>query len=445
MPILCSTSTSHLPLILPSSFSSLQQFAFALLYFCYLLINCFLPTGKDTLIPFPYTFLFKTSNIEVLYFGLTLSIILYLLYKRLAFAQTVIANLFTTILTTLIKMIFSAPAFTALYILASTELLSIAAAQPHGGSQFKHRAVHARGNVGERNVKTETETVTKYVTVTSGSYGAPTPVVVASPSQTGDDHDSHSSVVTSVIIPSVTTSPASTLATSTTAAASASSSVSSGGTYDLDIDVATGKGVDSNPNTGKDFPDGEIDCDVFPSAYGAIPLTWTTLQGWSGIQVNGGNGDAIGKCTEGALCSYACPAGFSKSQWPADQPASGESHGGLLCKGGKLRLTRPAYPQLCQAGESGVTVRNELGKFVAVCRTDYPGSENMVVPLACEAGSEKQLTVPVSDVSYKWQGKPTSAQYYVNKAGVGIKDGCTWGQEGQGRGNWSPMVSLLCF
>lgn len=64
----------------------------------------------------------------------------------------------------------------------------------------------------------------------------------------------------------------------------------------------------------------------------------------------------------------------------------------------------------------------------------------MVVPLACPAGSIKPLTVPISTNSYMWQGKKTSAQYYVNNAGVGIEEGCAWGQQGQGVGNWSPMI-----
>lgn len=64
----------------------------------------------------------------------------------------------------------------------------------------------------------------------------------------------------------------------------------------------------------------------------------------------------------------------------------------------------------------------------------------MVVPLSCSAGSTKDLTVPDATNSYVWQGMSTSAQYYVNKAGIDIKDGCTWGQAGQGLGNWSPMI-----
>lgn len=64
----------------------------------------------------------------------------------------------------------------------------------------------------------------------------------------------------------------------------------------------------------------------------------------------------------------------------------------------------------------------------------------MVIPLACPPGSTRPLTVPISTDSYTWKGMATSAQYYVNKAGVGIKDGCAWGQEGKGIGNWAPMI-----
>lgn len=64
----------------------------------------------------------------------------------------------------------------------------------------------------------------------------------------------------------------------------------------------------------------------------------------------------------------------------------------------------------------------------------------MVIPLACPPGSTKALTVPESAVSYMWEGKVTSAQYYVNNAAVGIEKGCAWGLPGQGVGNWSPMI-----
>jgi hypothetical protein len=72
--------------------------------------------------------------------------------------------------------------------------------------------------------------------------------------------------------------------------------------------------------------------------------------------------------------------------------------------------------------------------------TDLSGSENMVIPLACTPGSSQTLTVPEADTSYSWLGKPTSAQYYANNAGVSLEEGCTWGQPNQGKGNWSPVV-----
>lgn len=64
----------------------------------------------------------------------------------------------------------------------------------------------------------------------------------------------------------------------------------------------------------------------------------------------------------------------------------------------------------------------------------------MVVPLSCSAGSSKPLTVPIAADSYEWQGKFTSAQYYVNPAGTDVEDGCKWGQSGQDLGNWAPMI-----
>lgn len=33
----------------------------------------------------------------------------------------------------------------------------------------------------------------------------------------------------------------------------------------------------------------------------------------------------------------------------------------------------------------------------------------------------------------------TSAQFYVNNAGVSLEDGCVWGTAGSGVGNWAPL------
>lgn len=44
------------------------------------------------------------------------------------------------------------------------------------------------------------------------------------------------------------------------------------------------------------------------------------------------------------------------------------------------------------------------------------------------------------DTYFKWQGGKTSTQYYVNNAGVSVEDGCIWGTEGSGVGNWAPVV-----
>jgi len=233
----------------------------------------------------------------------------------------------------------------------------------------------------------------------------------------------------------ITPSSTSTAAPTTTAASTSSASHSSSS-------LSSGTGVDA------EFPNGEIDCGTFPSEYGAVPLDYLGLGGYSGIQyvtlagqvvseiVTAVTGDA---CTSGAMCSYACPAGYQKSQWPVTQGATGQSVGGLECKNGKLYLTNSAYKTLCIPGVGGVNVRNELSVEVAVCRTDYPGTESETIPLNALAGQTHPLTCPDGNTYFKWEGKTTSAQYYVNNKGVSYQKGCQWGDGSEPIGNWAPM------
>ncbi|GAB7340139.1 hypothetical protein MBLNU457_6623t1 [Dothideomycetes sp. NU457] len=203
--------------------------------------------------------------------------------------------------------------------------------------------------------------------------------------------------------------------------------------------------------TSTPFPNGEIDCSEFPSAYGAVALNYLNLEGWSGIQypntVSPLGYDNIdtsnsGGCFEGAFCSYACPAGYQKSQWPSLQGITHQSVGGLLCQGGKLHLTNQAFQTLCIPGASEVNVQvvNKLSQQVSVCRTDYPGTEGETIPMSVNAGSSESLTCPNEESYYMWQGKLTSAQYYVNPAGVAPQDACIWGNSGSDTGNWAPLI-----
>lgn len=233
----------------------------------------------------------------------------------------------------------------------------------------------------------------------------------------------------------ITPSSTSTAAPTTTAASTSSASHGSSS-------LGSGTGVDA------EFPNGQIDCGTFPSEYGAVALDYLGLGGYSGIQyvtladqvvseiVTAVTGDA---CTSGAMCSYACPPGYQKSQWPDTQGATGQSVGGLECKNGKLHLTNPAHKTLCIAGTGGVNVRNELGDQVAVCRTDYPGTESETIPLNALAGETHPLTCPDGNTYFKWEGKTTSAQYYVNNKGVSYQKGCQWGDGSEPIGNWAPM------
>ena len=70
---------------------------------------------------------------------------------------------------------------------------------------------------------------------------------------------------------------------------------------------------------------------------------------------------------------------MSKTQWPEDQPSNGVSIGGLLCKNGKLYKSSTRSNYLCEWGVKKANVVNKLSETVAICRTDYPGTENMVI------------------------------------------------------------------
>ena len=144
--------------------------------------------------------------------------------------------------------------------------------------------------------------------------------------------------------------------------------------------ISEGSGLDL------EFPDGTIDCSTFPSQYGPIEIEWANLGGWAGIQYITVEGDSVtrivtaipgGKgCIPGAMCSYACPPGYQKSQWPSTQGSTGQSVGGIQCNSaGKLALTNPGLSKtLCMKGTGAITVENKLSSNAAICRTDYPGS-----------------------------------------------------------------------
>lgn len=207
----------------------------------------------------------------------------------------------------------------------------------------------------------------------------------------------------------------------------------------------------------KPFPDGEIDCSEFPSSYGAVGLDWLERGGWSGLQfvpsftmgdlsisdiVTGIVGDT---CSEGCMCSYACPPGYQKTQFPEAQGSDNESIGGLYCNNkGKLELTKPndgGNTYLCEKGEGGIFIKNELGKKACTCRTDYPGTESMVIPTCPESGETLELCNPKQDY-YIWSNSKTSAQYYLNKEGYDVEGACVWDSpiDLSGAGDKSPVI-----
>jgi hypothetical protein len=248
--------------------------------------------------------------------------------------------------------------------------------------------------------------------------------------------------------PSSSSAPSSTYVAPASSSKAASSSAPSASS-------SSSSGSGSSSSTTGSWPDydGSLDCSTFPSKYGAVEVDWTGLNGFTGVQnVPSFGGDFLSGtissivtaisgsgCTKNSFCSYACPAGYQKSQWPTTQGSTGQSIGGLYCdSNGKLQLSRPDVKQLCIAGTGGVTVKSSLSKVVSICRTDYPGTESETVPLAVEGGQQYPLTCPDANTYYFWEGKGTSAQYYLNPSGYAPKDACWWNTAGSNLGNYSP-------
>lgn len=246
-------------------------------------------------------------------------------------------------------------------------------------------------------------------------------------------------IVSSPSTSTTTSLTQSSLTTINNPATSSSSKASSGPTSSVGADSIYG---DLSPFAAPtaEFVDGTIPCGTFPGAkgQGIINLDHLGFGGYSGIYHP--DTSTGGSCTEGAYCSYACQLGMSKTQWPFEQPSNGVSVGGLLCKNGFLYRTNTNTNFLCEWGIDSAAVVSELSDSVAICRTDYPGTENMVIPTVVSAGGSNILTVVNQETYYRtYLGGKTSAQYYVNNAGVSWTDGCLWGTPGSGVGNWAPL------
>ncbi|EHN01394.1 Uth1p [Saccharomyces cerevisiae x Saccharomyces kudriavzevii VIN7] len=243
-----------------------------------------------------------------------------------------------------------------------------------------------------------------------------------------------------VVIPAATTATAAAGADVKAASvASATTTLSSTAASTSAVSPSSSSSSSSSSSVGSgDFEDGTISCSDFPSGQGALSLDWLGLGGWASIMDMDGN--TATSCQDGYYCSYACSPGHAKTQWPSEQPSDGRSVGGLYCKNGKLYRSNTNTNSLCEEGQGSAQAVNKASGTIAICGTDYPGSENMVVPTIVDAGSTQPINVIKEDSYYQWQGKKTSAQYYVNNAGVSESDGCIWGTEGSGVGNWAPVV-----
>jgi hypothetical protein len=68
------------------------------------------------------------------------------------------------------------------------------------------------------------------------------------------------------------------------------------------------------------------------------------------------------------------------------------------------------------------------------------GTESETLPLEVASGAVEQVANPDQSTYFYWEGKKTTAQYYINPAGVKAENACTWGNADDGNiGNWAPM------
>lgn len=268
---------------------------------------------------------------------------------------------------------------------------SLVVAQPH---RHQHRHVQRRSPTETNVVVVAGPTVVAYelngepisaakvsAGIADGSLkwanGVPAPAAQATPAAAPPAPASSAPASSSAAAPAVSpqlqqkaqgSAVAASYVTPTSTAVTSPKETSTGSSYS-----SGGQGVDT------EFPSGVHDCSAFPSDYGAMHVEWLGLGGWTGVQFVSSSGDllrnaVVGEnCVDGTMCSYACPAGYQKSQWPTTQGSTGQSIGGLSCSGGKLHLTNSAFKTLCIKGTGNVKVENKLGSRVAICRTDYPG------------------------------------------------------------------------
>jgi hypothetical protein len=76
---------------------------------------------------------------------------------------------------------------------------------------------------------------------------------------------------------------------------------------------------------------------------------------------------------------------------------------------------------------------------LCISLTELSGTESETIPITTHAGGSAELACPDNGKYYKWDGKPTSAQYYINPKGTPENEACQWGDGSKSIGNWAPV------
>ncbi|XBW38784.1 hypothetical protein QEN19_004368 [Hanseniaspora menglaensis] len=322
--------------------------------------------------------------------------------------------------------------------LSSISTTTLSASSSSSATSSEYVAPTTTSSSSEYVAPTSSSSSSEYVASTTSSSTSEYVASSTTSSSSSSEYVASSTTSSSSSSEYVASSTSSSSSSSESESAASSTSSTASSTYTTSSSTGISGDLSDYSDPTETFTDGVIACTDFPAGNGVIALEWLGFGGWSGIE-NTDDNSTGGDCRDGVYCSYACQPGMSKTQWPSDQPSSGVSVGGLYCDNGYLYRSNTDSDYLCEWGVEAAYAVNKLDEAVAICRTDYPGTENMVIPTYVEAGSTMPLTVVNEETYYQWEGKMTSAQYYVNNAGVSYEDGCIWGDSSSDVGNWAPL------
>lgn len=99
-------------------------------------------------------------------------------------------------------------------------------------------------------------------------------------------------------------------------------------------------------------------------------------------------------------------------------------------------MLQSAVPIILVSREPALNLTSSL---LSLTHFRVTGTESETIALDAAAGSTQELTCPDASKYYFWKELSTTAQYYINPAGVSVAQACQWGDGSKPWGNFAPM------